>query len=260
VTRSATGPAETPVRDAATVVLLRDAAGGGGVEVWLLTRVRQMAFAAGMSVFPGGRVDPKDAELPIVGADIAAVAARFGCAEATAHALVGAAARETFEEAGVLLAVPPVDLAGARADVEAGRVGFGDLLREHGAAVDGAAVRPWARWVTPVGEPRRYDTRFFVAALPSGAQAVDDTTESSAAEWLSPAVALEQAQRGERRLMPPTLKTITSLLPFGSAAEALAAAEERVIDPIRPTLQVGDDGAVTVLLPDGEELPLRTAP
>jgi 8-oxo-dGTP pyrophosphatase MutT (NUDIX family) len=98
-----------PVRDAASVVLLRDGPGGTGgvgIQAWLLTRVTQMAFAAGMSVFPGGRVDDTDGGLPFSGAACTEVAARFGCTEALACALLGAAVRETFEETGVLLSVP----------------------------------------------------------------------------------------------------------------------------------------------------------
>src|SRR4051794_22481271 len=174
-------PEDVPISDAATVVLLRD--GADGVEAWLLTRVTQMVFAAGMTVFPGGRLHDEDASLPVSGAGAVLLAARSGCDDATARALVGAAVRETFEETGVLLTVPNADLGEARADVESGRVSFGELLRANGLAVDGDAVRPWSRWVTPVGEVRRYDTRFFLAALPDSADAQDVTTESSEASW-----------------------------------------------------------------------------
>lgn len=243
-----------PVRDAATVVLLRD--GGAGLEVWLLTRVQQMAFAGGMSVFPGGRVDEGDAGLPLADADIGRIATRFECSEDTAHALVGAAARETFEETGVLLTTPAADLSGARSDVELGRVSFGDLLRANALAVDVAALRPWSRWVTPDGEVRRYDTRFFVGAVPPGADAQDVTSESSEAEWVPVADAIEQAQRGQRGILPPTMATLAALQEFGTVAEVLAAADARPIDPIRPVLRVEDDGSVFVELPDGKTVPI----
>ncbi len=240
---------EAPVRDAATVVLLRD--GAAGIEAWLLTRVTQMAFAAGMTVFPGGRVDPADAELPVSGVDIGALAARFGCDEPTASALLGAAARETFEETGVLLTVPFADLSGARSDVELGRVSFGDLLRANGLTIDGAALHPWSRWVTPANEVRRYDTRFFVGALPETAVPQDVTTESSAAGWLPIAEAIEQAQRGERQLLPPTISTLASLVPYGTVADVVAASADRDLAPVRPTVKLADDGSVSVELPDG---------
>src|SRR6184192_969444 len=111
---------DQPVRDAATVVLLRD--GPMGIEAWLLTRVEKMVFAAGMSVFPGGRVDEEDADLPWSGPPPTRFAARFRCPERLARSLVGAAVRETFEETGILLTKPVAALPEARADVEAGRL------------------------------------------------------------------------------------------------------------------------------------------
>jgi 8-oxo-dGTP pyrophosphatase MutT (NUDIX family) len=245
-------PEDVPIRDAATVVLLRD--GADGLATWLLTRVRQMVFAAGMTVFPGGRVDDADASLPMTGTGLELLAARSGCAEETARALVGAAVRETFEETGVLLTVPSADLSGARADVELGRVPFGELLRANGLSVDADAVRPWSRWVTPVGEVRRYDTRFFVAALPESAEAQDVTNESSEASWVPVAAAVEQAQRGERKVLPPTMMTLASLLPYRTAAEVLAASESRSLDAVRPEVKLGADGSVSVALPDGTVL------
>jgi 8-oxo-dGTP pyrophosphatase MutT (NUDIX family) len=242
-------PAEVPIRDAATVVLLRD--GDDGIQAWLLTRVTQMAFAAGMTVFPGGRVEPSDADLPFAVAAGADIAARFGCDEAFARALLGAAVRETFEETGVLLTTPWADLHAARTDVEAGRIGFGDLLREHGLAIAADGLRPWSRWITPPGESRRYDTRFFVGGLPDGAQARDLTSESSSAAWLGVGDALEQAQRGGRKLLPPTLATLASLLGFATVAEVVAAADGRLIEPIQPEIRVTDDGQVIADLPDG---------
>jgi hypothetical protein len=112
--------------------------------------------------------------------------------------------------------------------------------------------------VTPAGETRRYDTRFFVGALPAGARAADLTTESSAAEWVPIAVALEQARRGERKMLPPTLATLASLLPFRTVTEALAAADGRVIEAVRPTIRLVD-GEVIAELPDGTSLRLPKA-
>jgi 8-oxo-dGTP pyrophosphatase MutT (NUDIX family) len=242
-----------PVRDAATVVLLRD--GDAGIETWLLTRVAQMAFAAGMSVFPGGRVDERDAALPMAG-DTAALAARFDCAPELARALVGAAVRETFEETGVLLTRPAADLspevaAQVRADVEEGRRGFGDVLAEYGLAIDTDALRPWARWITPAGERRRYDARFFVGALPDGVEPQDVTSESSAAGWLPVRIALEQGLRGERGLMPPTQVTLNAIAAHPTVADVLAAAAAQPLTPVEPRLQVAPDGTPSVLLPDG---------
>ena len=246
--------APAPVRDAATVILLRD--GAAGLEVWLLTRVTQRVFAGGMSVFPGGRVDDDDAALPFTEGSFDDLAQRLDCSPELARTLLGAAVRETFEETGVLLTVPSADLDGARAGVEAGEIGFGDLLREHGLAVDMRALRPWSRWVTPAGEVRRYDARFFVGALPDGAVAHHETTEASEAAWLPVATAIAQAERGERGLLPPTMVTLASLQPFGTAAEVLRAADDRVINPVQPELHIGEDGDPFVSLPDGTVVPI----
>lgn len=247
-----------PVRDAATVVLLRD--GAEGIETWMLTRVREMAFAGGMTVFPGGRVEDIDGDLPFAPSadvDFAELAQRFGTDPGRARRLLGAAVRETFEETGVLLTVPAANLAGARAEVEAGRVDFGELLRDHGLAIDGSHLRPWSRWVTPPNEVRRYDTWFFLAALPAGAQALDDTTESTSAAWVKVGEALDLARSGERRLLPPTVMTLASLQSFQTVAEALAASEERVLEAIRPAIRVDDrTGDVTAELPDGTSVVL----
>jgi 8-oxo-dGTP pyrophosphatase MutT (NUDIX family) len=246
---------EVPVRDAATVVLLRD--GAAGPDVWLLTRIPQLAFAAGMAVFPGGRAEPADEQLPFSGAGLPQVAARFGCDEGRARRLLGAAVRETYEEAGVLLTTPPAELPELHREVEAGRLSFGDLLREHGLAIDTEALRPWARWVTPRQEKRRYDTHFFVAALPEGAVAQDVTTESSTADWIAVGEVVEQVQRGERRMLPPTMATLVSLARYGRVADALAAAPDQVVEAVRPVLRQVDGGVVAEL-PDGTSWPVPT--
>lgn len=243
-----------PIRDAATVILLRD--GGTGLEVWLLTRVQQMAFAAGMSVFPGGRVDANDVALPLAGVEIDDVARQLDCTADLARALLGCAARETFEETGVLLTVPPANLPALRSAVESGRVAFGDLLAEHRLAVDAAALHAWARWITPPGEARRYDARFFVGTVPDGATAADVTTESSEAAWVPIALALQQADRGERGLLPPTLVTLAELSAFGTVDEVLAAAAGRRVEPTEPVLRWTAEDAPVVELPDGSLVPL----
>ncbi len=252
-----TSAGDVPIRDAATVALLRD--GARGVEVWLLTRVTQMVFAAGMSVFPGGRVDPADADLPFVAGSEAVTATRFGCSPELARAVLGAAVRETFEEAGVLLTVPRADLAEHRADVETGKTSFGTLLRDNGLRIDAQVLRPWSRWVTPAGEVRRYDARFFVAVLPEQAQALDATTESSSADWIPVSVALEQAQRGERELMAPTVATLNSLAPFASVADVVESATGRSLDAVCPTLERRADGGYDAVLPDGSRFALPSS-
>jgi 8-oxo-dGTP pyrophosphatase MutT (NUDIX family) len=259
-----TGPDRgTALRDAATVVLLRD--GPTGLEAFLLRRVRAMAFAAGMTVFPGGAVDTRDAETEIgwVGPPAAEWTGALSATEPLARALVCAAVRETFEEAGVLLAGPSpdqvCDVDGA--EWEADRAALEDrggslaaLLARRGLLLRADLLRPWAHWITPVGEPRRYDTRFFVAALPAGQQTRRASGEADAHGWLSPGAALAEAARGERGLMPPTLLTLEQLAGYGSVAAVLAAAAARTIEEIQPSLRRDDDGQLVVRLPDGREI------
>jgi 8-oxo-dGTP pyrophosphatase MutT (NUDIX family) len=224
-----------PIRDAASVLLLRDDPAGGAPEVWMLTRVSQMIFAPGASVFPGGRVDDDDASLPWSGRPAAEFAVQFDCPVDEAHALVGAAVRETFEETGVLLTQPAASLAHLQPEVEDGHLIFGELLTRHGLSIDGCAVLAWARWVTPdtPETQRRYDTRFFVALLPAGSQAADLTRESSTAGWTTAAEALASWQRGERQLVGPTVAMLASIVDCRTVDEIVARAPERSLRAVR---------------------------
>ncbi len=260
--RLADDPAAVPIRDAATVVLLRD--GPAGPEAFLLQRVRALAFAAGMSVFPGGVVDERDADADIgwVGPPAADWAAALSAPESLARALVCAAVRETFEECGVLLAGPSAgsvctvdgpQWADERAALERGDLSLAAMLAQHGLLLRADLLRPWAHWITPLGERRRYDTRFFVAALPSGQSTQDDAGEADTVVWLPPAEALAQAERSERGLLPPTSVTLSEIVGHRTVADVLAAAERRTITPIMPRLDHDPDGIV-VVLPDGRRI------
>lgn len=263
-----------PAKPAATVILLRDSVhdpardGNGGIEVWLLRRVRAMAFAAGASVFPGGRVDAADGsdEVAWAGADPARTAERFGCALSEARASTVAAIRETFEETGVLLTRPPHDvvsdadaglLAERRRQVEAHERAFTALLDELGLAVDADLIRPWAHWITPPAEPRRYDTFFYVAAMPTGATAHAETSEAIEAGWISPAEALAEHARGERPMLPPTVVALRELAEFRSVGAVLAASLERSLAVIEPEFVTLDD-RLQIRLPDGQLFPVPT--
>jgi 8-oxo-dGTP pyrophosphatase MutT (NUDIX family) len=243
-----------PVRHAATVVLLRD--GSDGIEAWLLSRVARMAFAPSVTVFPGGEVDASDGELPWSGADPAPVEHAFGCSPPMARALVGAAVREVFEETGVLLSVPAAELSASQPDVEAGRITFGGLLVQHGLSIDAGAVHPWAHWITPVGETsRRYDTRFFVAALPTGAVAADLTSESVTAQWSPLRRVLQERADGLWPMLPPTISVTASLAEFDTVADVLASVATRVVSTITPIMRT-IDGQRAVELPDGSTMVL----
>ncbi len=220
-----------PPRRAATVMLLREGA-EGAVEVFLLRRRASMAFAAGAYAYPGGSVDPRDGAESGDGAG----------AGAGADAVVAAAVRETFEEAGVLLAGPApgglvADVTGAdweedRAALADGRLPFAEFLNRRGLAVRSDLLGRWARWITPEFEARRYDTHFFVAALPAGQRTRNASTEADRALWLRPRDAVAAYERGELLMMPPTITTLRELAPFPTVAEALAAARGRDLAPI----------------------------
>ncbi|MDX6742600.1 NUDIX hydrolase [Actinocorallia sp. A-T 12471] len=247
------GRAVPPVpKHAATVLLLRDR---DGLEVFLLRRVSSMAFAPGAYVFPGGGVDARDAEYAQPGTDFTAWGEVFGADEGTARALVCAAVRETFEEAHVLLAgQSPEKIVEDTTPFEADRLALLDrthslagFLDAHGLVLRADLLRPWGHWITPVIESRRYDTRFFVAALPEGQRALDVSTEADRVAWVRPADALEQVGRGEMFMLPPTIAMLTSLTTYGSVAEVLAADHRFAVH--QPDAKI-IDGVPYLVLPD----------
>jgi 8-oxo-dGTP pyrophosphatase MutT (NUDIX family) len=246
------------------VLLLRDCPhppdGRAPLQVFLQRRVAGMAFAGGMTVFPGGGVDATDREdVPWTGPGAAWWGDRLACAPENARALVQAAVRETFEECGVLLTGDSPDgawLAGAREDLVARRCSLGDLLRASGLQLRSDLLHPWARWITPEGLPRRYDTAFLVARVPDGQVADDRTTEAVEASWWHPADALAGAVAGDLELMTPTQHTLQELAGHADAGSVIAAAAERRIEAVTPRARrVG--GQVVIVVPDGPggELP-----
>ncbi|MGX1807394.1 NUDIX hydrolase [Nocardia sp. NPDC055321] len=250
-------PATAPVKDASTVVLVRD--GARGPEVFLQRRVAAMAFAAGMTVFPGGGVDPSDAALSLdwAGPDAQWWAARFGTDVARAQTLICAAVRETFEECGVLLAGPTADTvvsdtsiyAEARGKLERRELSFAEFLTGENLVLRADLLRPWDNWITPVVEPRRYDTRFFVAVLPEGQLADGATTEADVVTWCTPAEAIERWQQGLDVLLPPTWTQLVDLAEFATTADILAAA--RTIEAIMPVYD--PDASPALAFPRAEQ-------
>ncbi len=229
-------------RPAATVVLLRDVPWGSGIEAYLQRRPMTMGFAAGVWVFPGGRVDEADRDAAIEGSWVGPVPAvwaeRLGVTVDEARGLLVAACRETFEEAGLLLADPPPradQLEGARRALLAGDISFAAMLTELGVMLDTARLRYWAWWLTPESEPRRYDTRFFVAGLPPGAAATAHTLEAERERWLPP---LDAASL--QPMLPPTHYTLRDLTAYRSVAEVLVAGEDRPVEQVMPWIE-GDE-------------------
>jgi 8-oxo-dGTP pyrophosphatase MutT (NUDIX family) len=227
------------VQPAATVMLVRDAASNGGapsLEVLMLRRHPESVFAADAWVFPGGRVDDGDRD----GAPIA-----IGPSDAEASAELGlpsgglaywiAAARECFEEAGILLARHPEtgawfeassDLAAAslaryRREVHSGATTLAAVLEQEGLVLDLSGVHYVSHWITPPrrGNARRFDTRFFVAEVPPGQVAAHDAAETVESIWTTPAEALARGAAGELRLLIPTVANLETLSRFSSVAE-----------------------------------------
>lgn len=254
-------PART--RDAATVVLLRDAP----LEAYLLRRKTTMAFAAGAYVFPGGAVDPRDADRAVAwaGPSPAEWGEIFRADEGTARGLVCAAVRETFEESGVLLAGPDATTVVADTtgdDWEADRLAlidrtlsFAEFLDRRGLVLRSDLLRAWAHWITPAVEPRRFDTRFFVAGLPPGQRTRDVGGEADQVVWLRPRTALDRAAAGELFLMAPTYRTLQEMAAFETIGEVFSA--QREITTVEPAA-VEVDGKIVLVIPgaagvDGEE-------
>lgn len=246
-------------RNAATVIVLRG--GETGPEAYYLRRQVSMDFAAGMAVFPGGGVDPRDfdAQVGWAGPDPAAWGERLGCDEETARALVCAAVRETFEESGVLLAgvsdgdvvadTTGEDWEADRVALETRELAMTDFLNRRGLVLRTDLLGVWDAWLTPVFEPKRYRTWFFVAELPAGQVTRDVSSESSSVTWLPARVAADQADAGELAMMPPTYLTSMEVGTYADPAAVLEAARERSVQMFTPTVEPLGDGW-TLSLPD----------
>ncbi|GHB69780.1 hypothetical protein GCM10010347_45060 [Streptomyces cirratus] len=244
----------TPVepRRAATVMLLRDTDAGPAVH--MLRRRTSMAFAGGAYAYPGGGVDPRDEDHRIgwAGPSLEDWSDRLGTDPRTAQAIVCGAVRETFEEAGVLLAGEAPDTVvgdttgddweADRLALVARELSFAEFLDRRGLLLRSDLLGAWARWITPAFEPRRYDTWFFVAALPEGQRTRNASTEADRTVWIRPAEAAAGYDKGELLMMPPTISTLRSLEPYGSAAHALACATGQDLTPVlaQAALEGGD--------------------
>lgn len=229
----------------------------------MLRRALSAAFARGQYVFPGGTVDDADhgdAFEPICdGLDDATASARMGL-RAGGLAWLVAAIRECFEEAGVLLArrhdedhvVRFGDAAVARRfgvardAIHAGELSLADLCAEEGLLLLADRIHLVDHWITPVGERRRFDTRFFAAAAPEDQEPLHDDKETIASLWVRPGDALAMWRAGELQMFPPTVASLEFLVPHAQVAAALAAAAAVGIPPVvTPRILVDDAGRVT---------------
>jgi len=260
---AASRSADVPAQPSATLMLLDDRP---DLQVLMLRRRRGSAFVGGMFVFPGGGVEADD-----TGAAVEALCA--GPSPGDANRRLGlssgglaywvAAVRETFEEAGVLLARDPrtgrwLDLsdpaaarrfAAHREAVDRGALPLAEVVRREGLELAVDSMFYAAHWITPPGFPRRYDTRFFLAPLPAGQTALHDDREAVHSQWMRPAEALERCAGGELAMLPPTLGMLRILAGFADSAEALAAAEAQQNGADHPVRVVRSGDTWRVLLP-----------
>jgi 8-oxo-dGTP pyrophosphatase MutT (NUDIX family) len=224
---------------AATVMIARER--GGSVELFMLRRSARSAFMPDVFVFPGGRVEPQDTS-----ADAHRQLAGSTASPDPVYAY--AAARETFEECGLLFATDPVDpreLASARRRILAGASTFADMLDDLGTRVDAGALRYFSRWITPPSETRRFDTHFFVARAPAGQAARADASETHDGVWIAPRVALDRHAAGAFALIFPTIKHLERVSAFPSTDALLAYAANKSIRPVMPVV----DEAQAIAIP-----------
>jgi 8-oxo-dGTP pyrophosphatase MutT (NUDIX family) len=250
-------------RPAATVITLRD--GNNGYEILMLRRNLNSDFVGGAYVFPGGRVDESDA-------GPAAQRRTFGLNDEEASrrlslergglAYYVACLRELFEEAGLLVACTdagdPVRisddetihrLAASRREVNAGTLDFIAMMERESLVLDLRGLEYVAHWVTPIGPPRRFDTRFFVALAPTGQVATHDAGETVADQWIRPVDALAAHASGELEMIFPTIRNLQAIAHLRTSHEVLEYA--RSLDDIvrvEPRI-VNRNGEMAILLP-----------
>jgi len=246
----------------ASILLLRD--GANGLEVLTLQRGARVGFAANMLAFPGGRVDIGDWAWRL--RRRAQGGAHLTISD-LAHRL--AALRELFEEAGVLLAAPERHVmklgAGAafrvavryRRRVHAGRLGFAAMLERSGLLLDAGKLVPFAHWVTPAIAPKRYDTRFYLAAAPAGQRAVADGAESVRVAWRRPRDVLAAWEAGAETLMFPTRLNLMKLAKADTAAAALSSARAAPVPQVTPELAL--EGGRRLVIPAAAGFDLTVA-
>jgi 8-oxo-dGTP pyrophosphatase MutT (NUDIX family) len=224
-------PETVPISPAATVMLIDDRP---SLQVLMVRRTARVVFGPDHWVFPGGRVDPEDHV-----EDFNRICR--GLTDAAASAVLEvergglawwvAACRETLEEAGLLMAAGSLgglDLTRLRDQVRANEAAFVDLLLEQGITLDVTAIEEIGRFITPLGSPRRFDARFFVAPTPSGQDPHFDDGEIVNLAWVEPAEAIERWRAGTMTMMTPTLRMLACLDRFGSVAEVMAVARRRL--------------------------------
>ena len=249
---STDGPIEV-AKDAATIIVYRKKT---DLQIFMVKRSARSKFMASAMVFPGGRLDEGDLDeawKDVV--DLSAVCAGVQMGETDGHrarALMVAAVRETFEEAGLLItsantvnALESNRLELARQALNGKTSNFIDIIKDLGVDIALSELRFVAHWITPKIEKRRFDARFFAAQAPHGQLGCHDDHETTASEWLSPREALERYAAGTIELAPPTLRI---LLEIDADPSWLLSDRHHIPNPIQPQLNA-DDGELHLLLP-----------
>ena len=251
-------PSPASPRPAATAVLMRD--GEDGIEILLLKRLRSSGFVPGAYVFAGGRVDEADNDTAMRDR---VRGGQTGVPHTPPVEYWVATIREVFEESGVLLArdaagasahatLDGADIARMRDELMTSAATMHDIFKQCDLYPDFDALAYAAHWITPLAEPRRYDTRFFYAALPAGGEATADAREMCDAVWLTPRAALERFREGALPMVFPTVRTIEDLLSFQNVEDAFRAVRGTTIKPILPSLvRVGDGVGIAIDGADG---------
>jgi 8-oxo-dGTP pyrophosphatase MutT (NUDIX family) len=237
-------------RPAATALILRDRP--HGLEVFMVVRHHQIEFASGALVFPGGKVESEDAS-----ADWDSLTAPSPGGLDRAFAI--AALRETFEEAGILIArergarnlltaaLARRIVAGHRGGTDCAR--FAEVIRSADLELATDLLVRFAHWITPIGLPKRYDTHFFIVAAPVDQTGAHDGSESVAGYWVRPAVALQEAKDGKRSIVPVTRLNLLRLAKALTVGEAVAQARASRIVTVVPRIERHRDGSRTLQIP-----------
>lgn len=253
------------IRDATTVILLNEK-GKAPFEIFLMRRHRKQSFMGSAYVFPGGRLDDGDCE-----AELAEYTPGFDMADAPAKlqepdtppvkalGLLFAGIRETFEEAGVLLAAHAEDdeesiarFLTYRKKLHNGEISLLDLIKTENVRFRLDLLTAYSRWITPEVESKRFDTRFLLARTPDNQEAVHDSIEMTESLWITPQDALKKQKAGDLMLMPPTLKTVEELSAYSSVDELFSAAKGFEIKTILPQAHE-DENSRGILLPHDPE-------
>lgn len=252
-------------RLAATTLIVRD--GPSGLELLMVRRSLQASFMPGAYVFPGGAVDAQDgapAHAALIDEPMDSLAQRIGAVlqvgdQALAFAVAGL--RECFEECGLWLGAPDHHpgagnggWAAWRAQLHAGTA-LAALAQDGGLPLATSALQPWARWVTPVGVPKRFDTVFFVCRAPAGQAPTVDEGETTTLAWVHPPTALEAHDEGAFPMEFATVSTVRTLAPFAQAGSQTLldhAASQTALAPLHPRLRVDAEGLICGVLMPGQ--------